>query len=110
MSQRTLKVERLVQQTVASHLVGLLPKPLAPTVTITAVEVSPDLRQATVWVGVLADSDRAETILKELNAVKSELQRAVAATMTTKFVPRLHFRLDTGGAYAQAIDKVIREL
>ena len=110
MSQRTLKVERLIQQTVASHLVGLLPKPLAPTVTVTAVEVSPDLRQATVWVGVLAEADRAQQILKELNTVKPELQRAVAATMSTKYVPRLHLRLDTGGAYAQEIDSLIKKL
>lgn len=110
MSLRTRKVERLVMQAAAARLVGLLPKKVAPTVTITTVEVSPDLRRATLWIGVLGTAEEAESIVAELEKVKLELQAAVAQSLSTKFVPRLSLRLDQGGAYAQEIEAIIKKL
>jgi ribosome-binding factor A len=108
MSQRTRKVASLVQQVVASSLVQELAR---PEVTVTGVDVSPDLRQATVWVGIIAPNPKSQQdLLKQIESVKGEVQAAVAHEMTTKFVPRLHFKLDTGGDYAEHISKLIREL
>jgi ribosome-binding factor A len=37
-----------------------------------------------------------------------DLQRAVYSKMTTKFVPYLEFKIDTGGEYAAGIDKLLK--
>ncbi len=109
MSQRTKKVESLVQQLIAQKLPELL-GPDAARLTITGVDVTPDLKQAIVWVGVLADSESQKTEFAKVLEVKADIQRAVASGMTTKFVPRLEFRPDAGGEYAEYISKLLSDI
>jgi len=108
MSQRTAKVESLVQQYVAGNL-GELIGPDAARITVTGVDVSPDLRHAIVWLGIIADTKLQHDLFDRVFAMGGELQRIVAANMTTKFAPRLDFRLDTGGAYAADIDRLLKQ-
>jgi len=109
MSQRTEKVESLVRQTVASALVAEL-GPAVARVTVTGVDVAPDLKQAIVWLGILGKDAERQSLFEQVQAVRPRLQSAVAKTMTTKYVPRLELKLDAGGDYAQHINRIIREL
>lgn len=109
MSQRTEKVESLVRQTVAQALMQSLAADSA-RVTVTGVDVSPDLKQATVWIGVVGNDKQTKALWEQIEAAKSETQRAVNKTMTTKYVPHLNFRQDAGGEYAAHIDSIIRDL
>jgi ribosome-binding factor A len=109
MSLRTEKVESLVKQIVAQQLPELM-GPDSARLTITGVDVSPDLRNATVWVGVFADVDRQKAEFDKVVALQKDFQRAVAKGLTIKFVPRLTFRHDTGGEYAEGITKLLRDL
>jgi ribosome-binding factor A len=104
MSLRVQRVESVVRQTVARHLPELLGAN-SGRVSVTAVEASPDLRQATVWIDVLGDN--SEALFKEVVEVRAQLQQEVAAAMTTKFIPRLHLRLDKGGEYADHISRLL---
>lgn len=110
MSQRIAKVESLVQQVVASSLPELL-ETEAARVTITGVDVSPDLRNATVWVGMLVDDEAAQQeLFAKVESARAEVQRRLAGTITTKFVPKLFFKLDTGGKYAEYITRLLNNL
>ncbi len=110
MSHRTEKVESLVQQVVARQLLEYLGNDSA-RVSVTGVDVSPDIKQATVWLGILAElEDQRQELLDRVLDYKSEIQHELAATITTKFTPKLDFKLDAGGAYAQHIDKLIKGL
>ncbi|MFI5240478.1 MAG: ribosome-binding factor A [Candidatus Saccharimonadia bacterium] len=110
MSQRIAKVESLVQQVVAKSLIEVLPGESA-RLTITGVDVSPDIRSATVWVGVLADDEPAQQALFDrVVGMAGVLQQQLARVITTKFVPRLTFRLDTGGRYAEHINRLLGSL
>lgn len=104
MSQRVRRVESVVLQTVARCLPELMSSG-SGRVSVTAVEVTPDLRQATVWVDILGD-DSGE-IFNQVVGLKPQLQRQVAAAMTTKFVPKLHLRQDKGGEYADHISRLL---
>jgi ribosome-binding factor A len=107
-SQRVAKVESLVMQVAASHLVQLMKKDAAK-VTVTRVDVTPDIRNATVWVGVLGNEEEQKKVWPYVEATRAELQEAVAGSMMTKYVPRLTLKLDTGGEYAAKIDKLLRQ-
>lgn len=109
MSQRVAKVESLIQAVAATSLMELLDRDAAG-VTVTRVDASPDLRNATIWIGLLGDETTQERLWKLIERQRMDVQRAVGARMTTKFVPRLHFKLDTGGAYAAEIDRLLRQL
>lgn len=113
MSQRTQKVAQVVRQAVAAELAQL---PAGAYLTITNVDVTPDLRGCTIWVGVSAPHGQDPEALfqqalgKTAGELRRRLQRLVAARLTTKFVPRLSFRYDTGGAYADRIGRLLDNL
>ena len=109
MSQRTEKVESLIQQVVAAGLLNELGGDMA-RVTVTRVDVSPDLRHAIVWIGIVAEGEAQEQLFKRVEGLRPDLQRDVAAQLTTKYVPRLSFKLDTGGEYAAQMERLLNDL
>ena len=109
MSARTEKVASIVQQVTAKELTKLAPD-LAVRTTITSVDVSPDMKHALLWVGILGTVEEAKKSLERLDGLRGELQRAVAGAMTTKFSPRLAFRHDSSGEYAQHMAEIMNKL
>ena len=109
MSQRVAKVESLIQQAVATAVTEFL-GPDAARVTVTRVDAAPDLRNATVWLGLLGDESQQDALMATLQRYHGDFQSALAGRMVTKFVPRLHFKRDTGGAYAAEIDRLLKDL
>lgn len=97
-------------QVVAVNLPELLDAE-AVRVTVTGVDASPDMRNATVWLGVLGkdDVDR-QKMFARVEGLRGELQRRLAARSTTKFVPRIELKLDTGGQYAEQINRLLGTL
>jgi ribosome-binding factor A len=63
-------------------------------VTITSVDCSPDLKQATVWVSVLPEAKQALT-LHALTHATSYIRREAGLLMALRELPRLTFRTDT---------------
>ena len=108
MSERVAKVESVIQQVTASSLSEVL-EAQAAAVTVTRVDAAPDLRNATVWIALvtIAGADEDKLWERIINLVPG-VQAALAARLTMKFVPRLHFKRDTGGAYAAEIDRLLR--
>lgn len=109
MSQRTEKVESLVQQSVARGLLSYLSGDMA-RVTVTRVDVSPDLRHALVWIGIVADEAATTLLLKRIEGLRPALQHDLAGQIATRSVPRLAFRLDTGGQYAAEMERLLKHL
>ncbi len=109
MSQRVAKVESVIQQVVATAASDLLERDAA-RVTVTRIDAAPDLRNATVWFGLLGTERQQEVLWERLQSVHGNIQAALAKRLTMKFVPVLHFRRDTGGAYAAEIDRLLKKL
>src|SRR5262245_56461736 len=109
MSQRVAKLESLIRAVVAQRLIELLDSDGAG-VTVTRVDAAPDMRNATVWMGLWGDEGEQGRVWGQVNLQRTEVQRALGEHMTTKFVPRLHFKRDSGGEYAAEIDRLLRQL
>ncbi len=95
-SQRQLRVGELVRRALSEVLMRGEAHGLAvpgPTITVTEVRPSPDLRQATVYVMPLGGRDR-EATLAALDAARGELRRAVMRRVRLKYAPDLRFLLD----------------
>jgi ribosome-binding factor A len=108
MTQRTSKVSSQIQQVVAAELQVQL---RAPEVSVRGVTVSPDLRQATAWIAVVkTQRNDPANLFSQVESLRKPLQNAVARHLTTKFVPRLHIKLDTGGEYAEHIGRLMNDL
>ncbi|MGR8922075.1 MAG: 30S ribosome-binding factor RbfA [Gammaproteobacteria bacterium] len=66
----------------------------AGMVTITDVDVQPDMRRAEVFLSIYADDDERQRTLEALSARVHELQRHLAGQLRTKRTPVLRLRLD----------------
>ncbi len=61
-------------------------------VTIHEVNITPDLKHAVIYVGVLGKGDSHEGILKRLNAGRPLIQRELFKRVVLKNSPTLHFK------------------
>ncbi len=75
-------------------------------VTVTEVQVSPDLRSATVFV-MLFGSGEINEVLRGLNQVKSFLRRRAAEQLTLRSIPTLIFANDAKLETAAHIDTLL---
>jgi ribosome-binding factor A len=62
--------------------------------TIHEVVTAPDLRQASVWVGVLGRAHDEAGLIEKLNKEKGNIQRELYKRVKLKHSPQLLFRLD----------------
>ncbi len=64
------------------------------SVTVTEVQVSPDLRSATAFIMPLAGAN-ADKVVKALNSERNRFTHFIAKNLETKNSPRISFLLDT---------------
>lgn len=80
-------------------------------VTVSAVEVSRDLQNAQVHVSVLSDDDEeADGVISALEHCKGFIKRQLGQVVTLRFMPELHFKLDTSGRHAARIQELLRQI
>ncbi|MBK9178893.1 MAG: 30S ribosome-binding factor RbfA [Acidimicrobiales bacterium] len=108
---RTARLNELVHEIVADAL-GRMDDDRLSLVTVTAVEVEPDLRHAVVWFSTLGDADpEADAeVLEALGHVRGRLQAAVARQARTKRTPELLFRIDEVSRTAARIEEILTDL
>jgi len=87
-----------------------LKDPRVRDVTVTAVEVSPDMRQAKVHVSVMGDEKKQNLTLHGLRSAAGFLQAKVGERIETRYTPRLIFVLDQGVKQSIAIARQLREV
>ena len=104
---RTLRVNEVVRETLADHL-ERMEDPRLEMVTITGVDVSPDLRHATVFYGALGRHD--PEIADALAAAAKPLRAALGREVRLKYLPALHFREDPAIETGQRVEEILRDL
>lgn len=104
---RTLRVNEVVRETLADDL-ERLSDPRLSMVTITGVDVSPDLRHATVWYSALNHHD--DEVAVALRSARSRLRATLGQQVRLKYLPELHFREDPAIETGQRVEEIIREL
>ena len=110
-SQRARRVGDEIQRDLADLLRTEVKDPRVGPVTITAVEVSPDLSHAKVFVTHMAGHEHADEAVKALQHTAGFLRSALAHRLSLYSVPALHFAYDdsieTGMKLSQLIDDAI---
>lgn len=112
-SQRQLRVGEEIRHALATLFMrGDIPWPHGmtgmPDVTVTEVQVSPDLKNATVFVMPLGGVKLEETV-RALNHIVGHFRHEVAQTLTLRYVPKLRFAADNSFTYAQRIDDILHK-
>lgn len=84
--------------------------PRVADVTVTYVEVSPDLRQAKVHISVMGDEAKQKLCLQGLASSAGFLQTKIGQRIDTRYTPRLRFELDLGVKKSLAIAQLLRDV
>jgi ribosome-binding factor A len=79
-------------------------------VTITRVQVSPDLQVARIFYTVLGDEKARKNSARALERAAPFLRRQIGSRLRLKRVPELRFQHDDATAGAERIDQIINEL
>jgi len=95
MSFRKQQVESLLKRTISELLIRKVSDPrIEGMVSVTSVDVSPDLSQATVRVSVLPQKHEKTTVAG-LNHAAAYIHGLVRKAVSLRTVPHLTFRLDS---------------
>ncbi|MBN1993904.1 MAG: 30S ribosome-binding factor RbfA [Anaerolineae bacterium] len=105
-SRRQHKVAELLHEEISQLIQYDAQDPRLGFVTVTGVEVSPDLRQARVYFTTLDDTAVAET-LAGLASASGYFRRQLAQSLSLRYVPELTFKLDTSLEYGLHIDRLL---
>jgi ribosome-binding factor A len=109
-SQRALRAGELIRHALAEIFSrGDVHDPVieAHLITVPEVRMSPDLRQATIYVMPLGGRD-AKPVLAALERNKRYLRGEIARRVNLKFAPEIRFRLDERFDEAERIEKLLR--
>jgi ribosome-binding factor A len=109
-SQRQLRAGELVRHALAEILArGEVHDPVIAghLITVPEVRMSPDLRQATIYVMPLGGRDEKE-VLAALDRNRRYLRGEIARRVNLKFAPDIRFRLDERFDEAERIEKLLR--
>ena len=107
-TRRAERIAVLLQQELGFLLEHEVKDPRVGFATITAVEVSPDIRTARVFVSVLGDERQKQESLEGLRAAQSFLRHQLARRLRLRYTPAVAFQLDPTQEYEQRIEELLR--
>ena len=109
MKHRLIRVGEILKRELSTVILREVPSDGA-LITVNAVDVSPDLRNATVHVSVLGTAAQQRTALERLEHHRRVLQAELSKRVVLKFTPHLHFRLDESVERGSRVLDILEEL
>jgi ribosome-binding factor A len=109
MSERMRRVNEAVRAVIADA-VGELKDPRIGMITVTGVAVTPDLREATVYVSVLGSEQKRRATLASLESAHGVLQARINRELSLRRTPTLRFAYDDAVERGVRMTKLIDEL
>ena len=108
-SRRQRRVSDLLQEEI-SLLALELDDPHLAYVTVTDVEVSPDLRHAHVFVSDSGGAEQKAAVLEGLERARVFIRRELAERGVMRYVPDLTFHWDASVDQGHRIDELLKQL
>ena len=108
-TDRMRRVNGVIQEVLGESIATDLEDPRIGFVTITAVETSPDLRSARVFVSVLGSEEEKDATLAALRSAHGVLQSAVASQTHLKRTPTLTFHYDDTPERGERLQRLLDE-
>jgi ribosome-binding factor A len=98
-----------IRQEITAMLAGELKDPrLSTFATISEVRMTPDLKQARVYVSVMGPENEQRDTIKALTAAAGFIRHELSERLQLRRSPELIFVLDRSEEYAQRINELLR--
>ncbi len=79
-------------------------------ITLANVDLSPDLKNATVYITSFNNKDSHEKLVKEMNDQAGHFRHELSRMLTTRGVPTLRFKYDESIERAQRLTDIINSV
>lgn len=108
--KRLDRVGHLIQMELSQLILTRVKDPRLGFVTVTHVDVSPDIRSAAVYYSVMGSVEAKRDSQAVLEKAAGFLQREIGAALKLRYTPRLLFKLDESLDRGMEIDSVLRTI
>ena len=109
MTERIPKVQELLKEELGAILLREFDVPEDTLVTLTRVDVAPNLQQAKIYISVMPE-EKAKEVLRLLKKEVYEMQQLLNKRLNMRPVPRIEWVLETKTAEAQEIEELLDKI
>jgi ribosome-binding factor A len=109
----SIKQQRLngrIRQILSELLLTEVSDPRLQGLTVTKVQIDPELLYAKVWVNALGEEDRQPEIMAGINHAKGFLRREVGKRVRLRKTPDLIFKWDESLEHGERINQLLSTL
>ncbi|MBU8877876.1 30S ribosome-binding factor RbfA [Bacillus sp. FJAT-29790] len=110
MSLRANRVGEQMKKELGEIIGRKLKDPRVGFVTVTDVQVTGDLQQATVYISVLGDEEQRENTLKGLAKAKGFIRSEIGSRIRLRKTPEILFEFDESIDYGNRIDTLLHQI
>jgi ribosome-binding factor A len=108
-SRRPQRINSAIHEAIAEILLREVKDPRVHNVTVTAVNVGPDLKLAKVYFSTLRPEDR-EPALEGLRSASGYIKRQVATHLRLRHTPEIRFLFDETLEKANRLESLLRQV
>ena len=109
-SDRLRRINEAMREVLSGAITSELKDPRVGFVTVTAVEVTRDLRHAKVYVSVLGSESQRASTFEGLNGVAAHLRGRIGRALRLRAAPEIEFRNDESIAHAAHIEQLLAQV
>lgn len=110
MSLRSNRVAEQMKKELGDILVRKIKDPRVGFVTVTDVDVTGDLQEATVYITSLGNAREKEETLKALEKASGFIRSEIGSRIRLRRTPEIKFAFDSSIEYGNKIDELLRSL
>jgi ribosome-binding factor A len=108
--KRSDRVGDLLLELVSQLLTREVSDPRIRPITLTAAEVSKDLRHARIYFSLLTENERKPEVLSGLKSAAGFIRAKVAKELKLRFVPTIEFVYDNTADHARRIEDLLQQV
>ncbi len=109
-SRRPQRLALQIQQEVSMMIFRNMKDRRIGFVTVTGVQMNPDLRHARIFVSIMGSESEKKESLDTLNHASGWIRHELGQRIRMKFLPEIVFQMDTSQEYGEHIDRLIDEI
>ncbi|GIN11186.1 ribosome-binding factor A [Shouchella clausii] len=109
-NNRAVRVGEQMKKELSDILIRDIKDPRVRFVTVTGVDVTGDLQQATAFITVLGDDEERKATLAGLEKAKGFIRTELGKRIRLRKTPELSFSFDESIQYGNRIESLLRDL
>jgi len=109
-TRRQRRVAEMIHRELSTLLLLEVRDPRLANLTITEVNVTPDLLQARIYYTVMGDSEGSAEAQAGLDSARGYLRSLLAARVQLRSVPELEFARDISAEQGQRIEELLAQI